>query len=67
MDLLLASMGNTDAASGRIEMGWDLETEGVSANDLIAALDGDVSANGQDLVLQKVSVQGIDLQRGCSR
>ena len=59
MDLLLASMGNTDAASGRIEMGWDLETEGVSANDLIAALDGDVSANGQDLVLQKVSVQGL--------
>jgi uncharacterized protein involved in outer membrane biogenesis len=59
MGLLLASMGNTDAASGRIEMGWDLETEGVSANDLIAALDGDVSANGQDLVLQKVSVQGL--------
>ena len=59
MDLLLASMGNTDAASGRIEMGWDLETEGVSANDLIAALDGDVSASGQDLILRKVSVQGL--------
>ena len=59
MDLLLASMGNTDAASGRIEMGWDLETEGVSADDLMAALDGDLSASGQDLVLQKVSVQGL--------
>ena len=59
MNLLLASMGNTDAASGRIEMGWDLETEGVAANDLIAALDGDVSASGQDLILQKVSVQGL--------
>ena len=59
MDLLLASMGNTDAASGRIEMGWDLETEGVTADDLMAALDGDVTAKGQDLVLQKVSVQGL--------
>ena len=59
MDLLLASMGNTDAASGRIEMGWDLETEGISADDLMAALDGDVSASGQDLILQKVSVQGL--------
>ena len=59
MNLLLASMGNTDAASGRIELGWDLETEGVAANDLIAALDGDVSASGQDLILQKVSVQGL--------
>ena len=59
MDLLLASMGNTDAASGRIEMGWDLETEGISADDLMTALDGDVSASGQDLILQKVSVQGL--------
>ena len=59
MDLLLASMGNTDAASGRIEMGWDLETKGISSNDFLAALDGDVSASGQDLILQKVSVQGL--------
>jgi len=59
MDLLLASMGNTDAASGRIEMGWELEAEGVTADDLMAALDGDVTANGQDLMLQKVSVQGL--------
>ena len=59
MDLLLASMGNTDAASGRIELDWDLETEGVSADDLMAALEGDLSASGQDLVLQKVSVQGL--------
>ena len=59
MDLLLASAGNTDAATGRIEMGWDIETAGVTSEDLIAALDGDVTASGQDLVLQKVSVQGL--------
>ena len=59
MDLLLASMGNTDAASGRIEMGWDFETRGVTADDLMAALDGDMNASGQDLMLQKVSVQGL--------
>ena len=59
MDLLLASVGNTDAATGRIEMGWDIETAGVTSEDLIAALDGDVTASGQDLVLQKVSVQGL--------
>ena len=52
-------MGTADAASGRIELHWDLETEGVSADDLMAALDGDLSASGQDLVLQKVSVQGL--------
>ena len=59
MNLMLASIGNTDTASGRIEVGWDLETEGVTADDLMAALDGDVTANGQDLVLQRVSVQGL--------
>ena len=59
MNLILASIGKTDTASGRIEVGWDLETEGVTADDLMAALDGDVTANGQDLVLQKVSVQGL--------
>ena len=59
MDLLLASMGNSGAASGRVEMGWDLETAGVTADDLMAALDGDLTANGQDLMLQKVSVQGL--------
>jgi len=40
-------------------VGWDLETEGVTADDLMAALDGDVTANGQDLVLQRISVQGL--------
>jgi uncharacterized protein involved in outer membrane biogenesis len=59
MDLLLASAGNTDAATGRIEMSWDIETAGVTSEDLIAALDGDVTASGQDLILQKVSVQGL--------
>ena len=59
MNLMLASIGNTDTASGLIEVGWDLETEAVTANDLMAALDGDVTANGQDLVLQRVSVQGL--------
>lgn len=59
MDLLLASAGNTDAATGRIEMGWDIETAGVTSEDLIAVLDGDVTASGQDLILQKVSVQGL--------
>ena len=59
MNLMLASIGKTDTASGRIEVGWDLETEGVTADDLMAALDGDVTANGQDLVLQRVSIQGL--------
>ena len=59
MDLLLASVGNTDAATGRIEMGLDIETAGVTSEDLIAALDGDITASGQDLILQKVSVQGL--------
>ena len=59
MDLLLASLGNQDAASGRIEMDWDLTTEGATSEDLMAALDGDVSAGGRDLVLEKVSIQAL--------
>ena len=59
MDLLLASLGNQDAASGRIEMGWDLKTEGATTEDLMAALDGDVSAGGRDLVIEKVSIQAL--------
>ena len=59
INLMLASIGKTDTASGRIQVGWHLETEGVVADDLMAALDGDVTANGQDLVLQRVSVQGL--------
>ncbi len=59
MDLLLGSLGNQDAASGRIEMGWDLTTQGETSEDLVAALDGDVSAGGQDLVIKKVSIQAL--------
>jgi len=59
MDLLLGSLGNQDAASGRIEMGWDLATQGETSGDLVAALNGDLSAGGQDLVLKKVSIQAL--------
>ena len=57
--LLLASLGNNDAASGRIEMSWDVKSKGVTAEDLVGGLDGDIKAAGQDLVLEKVSVQGL--------
>ena len=57
--LLLASLGNNDAASGRIEMSWDVESKGVTAEDLVGGLDGDIKAAGQDLVMEKVSVQGL--------
>ena len=59
MNSLLASLGNADAASGRIEMGWDFETEGVTSDDLVASMDGDLNVAGQDLVLEKVSVQAL--------
>ncbi len=59
MDLLLASVGNTDAATGRIELSWDIDTQGASSNDLITGLNGDVTAEGQDLVLNKIAVQGL--------
>ncbi len=59
MDSLLASMGNTDAATGRIELAWDLDSEGASSNDLITGLNGDLSAEGQDLVFNKIAVQGL--------
>ena len=59
MNSLLASLGNADAASGRIEMGWDFETEGATSDDLVASMDGDLNVAGQDLVLEKVSVQAL--------
>ena len=59
MDSLLASLGTTDAAAGRIEISWDLETEGVSAEDLMGALDGDVKAAGKELNFKKISLQGL--------
>ena len=59
MDLLLASVGNTDAATGRIELAWDIDTEGATSNDLITSLNGEVSAEGQDLVFNKIAVQGL--------
>ena len=59
MNSLLASLGNADAASGSIEMGWDLETEGATSDDLVASMDGDLNVAGQDLVLEKVSVQAL--------
>jgi AsmA protein len=59
MDSLLASLGTTDAAAGRIEISWDLETEGVSAEDLMGALDGDVKAAGEELNFKKISLQGL--------
>ena len=59
MDLLLASLGNTDAATGRIELAWEIDTEGASSNDLLTGLNGDVTAEGQDLVFNKIAVQGL--------
>jgi hypothetical protein len=59
MDLLLSSLGTQDAASGRIEMGWDLTTQGATSDDLMASLNGDASANGQDLMIEKVSIQAL--------
>jgi AsmA protein len=59
MGLLLGSLGNEGAASGRIEMGWDITTQGATSEDLMAALDGDVNAGGQDLVIEKVSIQAL--------
>ena len=59
MDPLLASLGSPDAASGRVEISWDIETEGVSAEDLTGAVDGDVKASGQDLIFKQVSVQAL--------
>ena len=59
LNLMLASIGNTDTASGRITVSWDLETEAVTTDDLMAALDGDVKASGQDLVLNRFSAQGL--------
>ncbi len=59
IDQLMASLGNAEAASGRIEISWDLEAAGLSAADLTGALDGNVTASGEELNFKKASLQGL--------
>jgi AsmA protein len=40
-------------------MDWDLNAQGATNEELLAALDGKVNAGGADLVIEKVSIQGL--------
>lgn len=59
LDSLLTSVGSADTARGRVDMAWDLETNGVTAADLSQALDGELTVEGSAVELTAVSLQNL--------
>lgn len=57
IDELLTAEGMTDTASGRVNIAWDIDTEGSTAEALKIALDGDMKVDGKDVQIQAVSAQ----------
>ncbi|EED34276.1 AsmA family protein [Luminiphilus syltensis NOR5-1B] len=59
IESLLASLDQTDTARGRVDMKWEVETAGQTAQALQVGLDGDLTVEGSNVVVEKVSVQGV--------
>jgi uncharacterized protein involved in outer membrane biogenesis len=59
LDQLFTSLGSSDVMSGRVDMTWDIDSEGATAEDLKVGLDGDLDVTGADVVVESVSLQGL--------
>lgn len=57
IDSLMASLGSDDMAAGRVDIDWEIETEGVTTDDLKMGLDGDINLNGRNVKITAVSMQ----------
>lgn len=57
LNSLLSSVGNPDVAAGRVDMDWELETEGTTPEALQLGLDGDLHVNGRNVEVTAVSAQ----------
>ena len=59
LDSLMRSLGAPGAVSGRVNMSWDVDSRGATADALKLGLDGDFDLEGQDVVIEQVSMQGM--------
>jgi len=57
IDSLTASMGLPNTAAGRVDVNWDVSTEGVTAQELQLGLDGNAMMEGSNVELLPVSAQ----------
>lgn len=59
LDSLLDSLDTPDQVSGRVDMVWDINSRGATAEAIKLGLDGDFQLTGQDVVIEQVSLQGL--------
>lgn len=58
IDSLMTSLDSPDTAHGRVDMTWDVDTQGTTSEDLKLGLDGDVNVTGSNVEILSVSAQG---------
>lgn len=59
IDALLSAEGMTDTAKGIVNITWDIESEGRTADSLLEGLEGDLAVVGDDLGLVQFSAQNL--------
>lgn len=59
IDSLLTSVGSPGTAVGRVDMEWDIESTGVTPQDLQLNVDGQLAVDGLNVEITALGVQGL--------
>ncbi len=59
LNSLLTSLEKSDTAAGYVDMAWDIDTAGTSAQALQEGLDGELNVNGRNVEITSVSAQSL--------
>ena len=59
IDSLLTSVGSPGTAVGRVDMEWDIESTGVTPQDLQLNVDGQMTVDGLNVEITALGVQGL--------
>lgn len=59
LNSLLTSFSSPNVAAGRVDMRWDIDTKGVTPQDLQLGLDGELLMNGLAVEVTALGVQGL--------
>jgi AsmA protein len=59
IDSLLTSVGSPGTAVGRVDMAWDIESTGVTPQDLQLNVDGQLAVDGLNVEITALGVQGL--------
>ena len=59
LNSLLTSFSSPNVAAGRVDMRWDIDTKGVTPQDLQLGLDGELLVNGLAVEVTALGVQGL--------